>query len=463
MSDLQKNNEITTKVEQLAKELQDAIEQKDADLVTRILQKIPPGELPHVLWHLGLEGQTRLMELIDSDEAAEMLLELPESQAAAVLEGMDSFRAAAILDEMPSNEQADLLAAVAPERSEEFLKQMRPAEAEDARRLLQYRPDTAGGLMITEYLAYNESLTVDDVIRDLRLNAEKYKNYDVLYIYTINGDGVLKGVLRVRDLLLSVPDRSLADLEICNPISVHAETSLDDLDHLFRKYRFFGLPVVDSAGRLIGMVRRQDVEEAMAERASRSFLKLLGISGGEEIRSMALKERIKGRTVWLSIILFLDLIAASVIPFFESTIAQVLALVFFLPIISDMGGNTGSQSLGVTLRELAAGLITPRDAWRVVKAELPLSLVNGLVVGFLLAAVGWIWQGNICLGVLVGSALALNTVVGALLGAAMPLGLARIGIDPALASGPILTTITDLTGFLLILGGAQLVLPWLVT
>ncbi len=449
-------------IEELACELQKAIEQKDVGLVTRIVQKIPPGELPHILWQLGLEDQTRLMELIDSDEAAELLLELPESQAADVLEAMDGVRAAAILDQMPSNEQADLLGAVAAERSEEFLKQMMPGEAEDARRLLQYRPDTAGGLMITEYLAYEESLAVDDVIQDLRENADKYRKYDVLYIYTIDSDGLLRGVLRVRDLLLSAPHQNLVALEVCNPISVHVDTPVDELDHLFRKHRFFGLPVVDSSGRLVGMVRRQDVEEAMAERASRSFLKLLGIAGGEEIRSMALKERIKGRTVWLSINLVLDLIAASVIPLFENTIAQVLAIVFFLPIISDMGGNTGSQSLGVTLRELAAGLIGPRDAWRVARIELPLGVVNGLVVGILLAAVGWIWQGNVFLGAVVGTALALNTVLAAVLGAVMPLALSRVGIDPALASGPILTTITDLSGFVLILGGAQLALPWLL-
>ncbi|WP_424898709.1 magnesium transporter MgtE N-terminal domain-containing protein, partial [Thermogutta sp.] len=167
-------------IEELACELQKAIEQKDVGLVTRIVQKIPPGELPHILWQLGLEDQTRLMELIDSEEAAELLLELPESQAADVLEAMDGVRAAAILDQMPSNEQADLLGAVAAERSEEFLKQMMPGEAEDARRLLQYRPDTAGGLMITEYLAYEESLAVDDVIQDLRENADKYRKYDVL-------------------------------------------------------------------------------------------------------------------------------------------------------------------------------------------------------------------------------------------------------------------------------------------
>lgn len=463
MSELPKNNEIDTKIEELASELREAIEKKDVGSVSQIVQKIPPGELPHILWHLGLEDQIRLMELIDSDEAAEILLELPESQAADVLEAMDSVRAAAILDQMPSNEQADLLGAVAAERSEEFLKQMLPGEAEDARRLLQYRPDTAGGLMITEYLAYDESLTVDDVIRDLRQNSEKYRKYDVLYIYTIDSKGVLRGVLRVRDLLLSAPYQSLAALEINDPVSVHVDTPLRDLDHLFRKYRFFGLPVVDSSGRLVGMVRRQDVEEAMAERASRSFLKLLGIAGGEEIRSMALKERIKGRTVWLSINLVLDLIAASVIPLFENTIAQVLALVFFLPIISDMGGNTGNQSLGVTLRELAAGLITPRDAWRVIRAELPLALINGLVIGLLLGVVGWIWQGNIYLGVLAGGALTLNTIVATSLGAVLPLGLSRLGIDPALASSPILTTITDFSGFLLILGGAQLFLPWLLT
>ncbi|HOA52060.1 MAG: magnesium transporter [Thermogutta sp.] len=445
----------------IAKRIIEALDRRDHEELVRLLQKVPEGELPQRLAQLTEADQRRLLEAIPAEVASSLLQELPESQVTRLLEELAPSQAAAILDHLPSDEQADLLGALPDEEASKLLEIMNPEEASDARRLLQFAPDTAGGLMITEYLAYTETCTVEDIVEDLRINAARYRSYDVQYFYTVDAEGRLTGVLRVRDLLLSEPDTQIATIAVRQPVSVATDTSLDKLEHLFAHYQFYGLPVVDRDGRLVGLVRRYDVEEAIAARANRNFLKVVGISGGEELRSMPLRDRIKGRTSWLTVNLILDLIAASVIPFFEETISAVIALVFFLPIISDMGGNTGIQSIGVTLRELAAGLITPRDAWRTFWRELPVAVINGLVVGFLLAGVALVWRGNPYLGILIGSALTLNTVIAACLGAVLPLGLRRIGIDPAVASGPILTTIADLTGFFMVLGGAAVILPYL--
>jgi magnesium transporter len=453
---------MSREVETITQKLVDALEQDAPQGLLELLQELPEDEVRHSIASLKPADQRKLLEAIPPEVAAQLIQELPESQAVQLLDDIVPRQAAAILDHLPSDEQADILGALPDAEARDLLARMMPEEAGDAMRLLQFAPDTAGGLMITEYLAFLETLTISEIIDDLRINAERYRRYDVQYFYSVDEQGRLKGVLRVRDLLLSDPETQVAAIAISDPISVTTDTPLDKLEQLFAHYQFYGLPVVDDEGRLVGMLRRQDVEEAVAAKANRTFLKVLGIFGGEELRSMPLWERVKGRTMWLTVNLILDLIAASVIPLFEETIDAVLALVFFLPIISDMGGNTGSQSIGVTIRELTAGLITPRDAWRVIRRELPLAIINGAVVGLLLAIVELVWHGNPYLGLLVGFALAANTVIAACIGASLPLLLRRFGVDPAVASGPILTTITDLTGFFLILGGASLILPYLI-
>jgi len=452
---------MSSEIDFLTKELAEALAQNDPHELGQILQKLPGGQVRHTVTQLSSDDQKKLLELLPAEIASRLLQELPETQAVQLLDHIVPDHAAAILDHLPSDEQADFLGALPGEDAKELLTKMTPEEASDAIRLLRFAPDSAGGLMITEYLAFRQTMTVREIIEDLRVNASRYRNYDVQYFYTVDDTGKLTGVLRVRDLLLSHPGTEIATIAIANPVSVTTDTSLDRLEQLFAHYQFYGLPVVDDDGRLVGMLRRQDVEEAIAAKANRNFLKVLGISGGEELRSMPLRNRVKGRMSWLTVNLVLDLMAASVIPFFEETISSVIALVFFLPIISDMGGNTGSQSIGVTLREMTAGLVTPRDAWRIIWRELPLSVMNGFVVGLLLAIVGFLWRGNPYLGLLVGLALGVNTVIAACVGASLPLVLKRLGVDPAVASGPILTTITDVSGFFLVLGGAKMILPYL--
>lgn len=449
-------------IELVVEQLQRAIEAKDTATVLRVVHNLPAGEMPHILSHLSADEQMVVFDLIPPSDATQLVLELPETQAVQILKELPRERAAAILDELPSDEQADLLGKMPPEQAQLLLSEMSPGESADAAKLLAFPEHSAGGLMITEYLAFREDYTVGETIEDLRRNSARYSEYDVQYFYTVGPKGELKGVLRARDLLLSDSAAQLGQLALRDPLCVHTHTPLDQLADLFNHYQFYGLPVVDDAGQLVGMVKRQDVEEALAARAGRSLLKWAGIFSGEELRSMPLMQRAKGRTIWLTLNLFLDILAAGVIPLFENAISSVLAIVFFLPIISDMGGNAGNQAIGVTLRELTARLISPRDVWRVVRSELLLGLINGLMVGIIIAVVAVVWKGNPYLGLLVGLVLTLNTLIAVAVGASLPLVMKRLGFDPALTSAPILTTITDLVGFLLLLGGTQLFLACLV-
>ena len=213
---------------------------------------------------------------------------------------------------------------------------------------------------------------------------------------------------------------------------------------------------------LVGVVRSDDVEQAAEERSNRSFLQFMGIVGGEELRTMPLRIRSMRRLSWLTVNILLNMVAASVIAFHQDTLSAVIALAVFLPIISDMSGCSGNQAVAVSMRELTLGFVRPSELWRVLGKEATVGIINGIVLGLLLGVVGWMWQGNWVLGAVVASALALNTLVAVCFGGSIPLVLRGLGQDPALASGPILTTVTDMSGFFLVLTFAGWVLPWLV-
>ena len=188
----------------------------------------------------------------------------------------------------------------------------------------------------------------------------------------------------------------------------------------------------------------------------------MGILGGEELRTMPLRTRSARRLSWLSINIVLNIIAASVIAFYQDTLTAVIALAVFLPIISDMSGCSGSQAVAVSMRELSLGLIRPAEFLHVFRKEAVVGVVNGVMLGLLLGAVAFLWKGNAVLGLVVAGALSLNTIIAVCIGGTVPLLLRRFGQDPALASGPILTTITDMCGFFLVLSFASAALPWLV-
>jgi len=247
------------------------------------------------------------------------------------------------------------------EQAEAILDRMTPEDAEDVRRLVQYAPDTGGGLMVTECLIFDKDSRVEDVVDDLRENAGKYANFNVQYAYVVAPEGELTGVLHFRDLLLSSRQRPIASIMISEPVSVGHDVRLEELHHTFDRYPLFALPVSDDANRLLGVVRRADVQKAVQERANRTLLRFAGIVGGEEFRSMPLRLRSARRLSWLSINIFLNLLAASVIAYYQDTLAAVITLAVFLPMISDMSGCSGNQAVAVSMRELVLGLIKPYE------------------------------------------------------------------------------------------------------
>lgn len=444
-------------------QLEEILNTEDARRLNAYMASLPPREIARALSRLREESHIRIFTLLSPESAAHILAELSAAQAADLLDDLPATRAAAIVDRLPSDEQADLLSELDETDAAAILREMAPEEARDVRLLSQYPPDSAGGLMITEYLVYSEDARVRDVLDDMRAHAEQYATYDVQYAYITTLTGSLVGVLQLRDLLLSAPMTPLAAIMIKNPLQLPTSATLEELQQFFDRYAFFGVPVTEQKRGLVGVVRRADVEEAVGDRADQTLLKISGIVGGEELRSMPLVSRSLRRLSWLSINIVLNLIAASVIAVYQDTLAAVVTLAVFLPIISDMSGCSGNQAVAVSLRELTLGLVRPHELLRVLAKEAWVGIANGLVLGALLGVVAWVWNGNAYLGIVVGGALALNTLVAVSLGGAIPLILRRFQLDPALASGPILTTVTDMCGFFFALSFATAALPWLAT
>ncbi|HET7039353.1 MAG TPA: magnesium transporter [Gemmatimonadales bacterium] len=422
------------------------------------LASLPLGDTVRAVSRLEEDERQALLTLLPPDEAAAILHSLPDPQAAGAIEEMDAGRAAAIVEELSSDHQADLLGDLEAGPAEAILERMALPRATTARRLLSYAPDTAGGLMTAEYLAYPETGTIGDVVEDLRTHGERYAGYNVQYTFVLGADGRLSGVLRVRDLLLSPTHTPLRTIMFRDPLRVRDTASLEDLKRFFDEHPLFGVPVTDADDRLVGIVRRPAVEEALRQGATRNFLAVSGLVGEEELRTMPLKTRSARRLSWLSLNIVLNVVAASVIALYQDTLAAVVALAVFLPIISDMSGCSGSQAVAVSIRELTLGLIRPYEFMRVVVKEGAVGILNGVVLGLLLGVLAYAWKQNVFLSLVVALALSLNTVVAVLVGGLIPLLLKRLKLDPALASGPILTTVTDMCGFFFVLSFATLAL-----
>jgi magnesium transporter len=439
--------------------LSEILKADDVERLKTFLQTLSPTETARAISRLTTQEQSKLLIMLDPADAATVIEEVSDVQAVNLMEGLPVDSAAAIVDEIPSDRQADLLAELDSKNAEAILDEMSPEEADDVRKLLTYDPDTAGGLMITEYVAYQEKDRLSHVLRDLQTNRETYKDYHVQYIYVRDERGKLTGVLRMHDLLFAPRDAFLNTFMIMNPVSISASATMEQVKGFFDENKLFGAPVVDSEGRLLGVVLPEAAEEASLKQANRQFLGLSGIIGGEELRTMPLIVRSGRRFSWLSINIVLNIIAASVIAYYQDTLTVVIALAVFLPMISDMSGCSGNQAVAVSMRELTLGLIRPKEILRVISKEVGLGAINGLALGLLLGGVALLWKGNPFLGIVVGGALMANTILAVSFGGALPLILRSVKLDPALVSSPILTTITDMCGFFLVLSFATALLP----
>lgn len=411
------------------------------------------------LARLSNTDQAELIDQFSSLIAADVIENLPETQAANILENLQPEFAADILEELPDHVCADILQEMTPADSEAVLGELDDAdEADHLRVLTNYEWDTAGGLMTSDFLTVSIDSTTGDVIRELNDYAESGSDREIQYVYAADQSGKLAGVLRLRDLVVKKSTTSVVEVMMPDPATVCVNDDFERLKNVFEEYNFLAMPVVHENGTLAGVVTRKAVREAVADHQTEDYRRSSGIVGGEELRSMPMFTRSRRRLAWLAPNIVLNLIAASIIAMYQDTLQAVIALAVFLPIISDMSGCSGNQAVAVSIRELTLGVIRPTEFLRIVWKEGFLGIINGAVLGLLLGTIAFMWKGNIYLGLVVGGALLLNTVLSVLLGGMVPLLLKRFKVDPALASGPILTTCTDMCGFFLVLSLASTML-----
>jgi magnesium transporter len=425
-----------------------------------LLDSMSPVELLHAAFHLTADEQRTLLSVISPVRAADLIGEMPGSHAAGLIEDMPVPQVASIVEEMASDLRVDVLAEMDKQDADAILEQLEEEDALEIRELSAYSPDVAGGLMMTEFMAYPMTATVREVLEDLTSKEGDYAFLTVHYIYVVVKKNKLHGVIRVRDLVFTNPDVKIS--EITKPaLTVMADADLTELDSFFDEHDIAAVPVVNNRNYLLGIVRRRTVLEALTEKSELDSLKVAGIVGGDELRSMPILLRSRRRLAWLSINIALNILAASVIALYEDTLTAVIALAVFLPIVSDMSGCSGNQAVAVSMRELTLGAAVPRDVFRVLRKEILVGAINGLALGVLLGLAAWVWKGNAMLSLVVGAALSINTILAVSIGGTVPLVLKHFNIDPAVASGPLLTTITDMCGFLLVLGLASTVLTQL--
>lgn len=446
--------------QELSARIKAAADARDASGLVDMLDPLPLSEALRELLHLAVDYRILVLSLVPAELAAELIEEAPSEAAADLVEGLTAIRAAEIMDELDSDVQADLIGDLDDKNAEAILSEMDVGDAADVRRLATYDDNTAGGLMVAETFSFSNTETVGKVLRDLASGDDDFERYRGQHPYVVDENGKPVGVVSLRGLLTSKRSALLTSI-MTSPLTVPVDMPLFNLEDLFDEHGFLGIPVVEKDGTLVGVVSRAAVSAASLERSESESLKRQGVVG-DELRSMRTWLRSRRRLAWLSANIVLNIIAASVISAYEETLIAVIAIAVFLPMVSDMSGCSGNQAVGVTMRELSLGLVRPSDAFRVWLKEVSVGVINGIALGILIGIVAWLWKGSPALGLVIGLALALNTLLAVSIGGVVPLLLKRIGQDPAVASGPLLTTITDMAGFFFVLSLATLMMPWLV-
>jgi len=410
------------------------------------LPEIHYADLAEVLRTLELDERVKLLRCLKSERAAQVLFELDRDEILPLLEGLGPRVSALVLQEMSSDDAADLIGDLPEDEQQRYLGLMSGDEAEDVAELLEYGEQTAGGLMTTEFVAINKELTADEAIKFLRQTAPDAET--VYYVYVVNDHNQLVGVISLRELIVSAPDARIGDVMRTNVISVNVHTDQEEVARVVAKYDFLAIPVVGDHGELLGIITIDDVLDVIEEEATEDYLRLANVHQ-ERYLELGVLQRAGRRLPWLIGLLFGALLAGSVVQVFEDTLAGVVALAFFMPVMAGGPGNVGTQTLAVVVRGLATGEIDSRRGFWVILKEIRVGLIVGAVSGLVLAGIATLWLDSVILGLVVGTSLALSMAVATVIGGLIPLLISRVGVDPALASGPFITTMMDVISLMI--------------
>ncbi|RCW69754.1 magnesium transporter [Saliterribacillus persicus] len=397
--------------------------------------------------YLSPEEMAEVMENVDFELVSTFITEMVPAYAAKVLEDMSTDDAVDILNELDKNKVAS------------FLTIMEKEEAEEIKELLHYEEKTAGSIMTTEFVVIQETMTVKEAMRHLRKEAPEAET--IYYLYVIDVDKKLVGVISLRDLIIAEGDFLILDVMSERVVSVPVGEDQEDIARMMRDYDFLALPVVDFQNHLLGIITVDDIMDVMEEEANDDYSKLAGISELEKEGETAFSSA-KKRLPWLVILLFLGMFTASIIGRFEETLDKVALLAVFIPLIAGMAGNTGTQALAVAVRNISTGDSGKRSNFSIIKQEAKTGLITGTICGILITLIIAFWYEDIYLGILVGLSIMATLIVATTAGAFVPLIMHRLKIDPAVASGPFITTLNDIISILIYFGLATAFMNFLI-
>lgn len=433
-----------------------ATEDAPRDVATRI-EDIPAADGAAVLENLPPEEAADVAEYLDPDTAGAILSEMDPTLAASVVTDMEPAEASMVLAAMDPDDRVDVLEHVPAALHDAIVGEMDAEDVEEVRRLEQYPPDTAGGIMTTDVTALYEYLTVEDAINQLRELNEQLEQ--MFYVYVIDRRGHLIGVLSMRDLILARPTRLLRDIMRPKVTSVPATMDQEAVARLMRRHGYLALPVVDERNRLAGLITVDDVVDVVEEEATEDVQRMFG-AGPEERLTSPWFFSFRKRVGWLVVNLATAFLAAAVVGWFEDTIQKMVVLAFYMPIIAGMGGNASAQAMAVAVRGIALGQVDRTLLGRVLVRQFLVGLMTGLVIGFVTGAIALAFHHDkgVQLAVVVTLALIINHTIAAVSGAAIPFIMRSLGFDPAQSATIFATTVTDVGGFFALLGLAALFL-----
>jgi magnesium transporter len=447
---------IEDNIERLRQDVSAALEADNNDAIQEILDSINVAEISSLLDSLPSQQRDLLWPLIDLFSLGAILLETGDEIRDNILRELSPRDIATIIETLPDvDDQADIILSLPTEKLVNVLHTLDAQKREKLESVLSYSDDTAGGLMNIDQITIRADVSLDVVLRYLRIRGEMPNHTDQLFV-TDRHDHYL-GSLYLRDLLTNDPDVLVKNIMRTDISAMHAQIADTEVAREFENYDLVSAPIVDEQHKLIGRITIDDVVDVIRDESEHSIMSMAGLADEEDMFSPALVSA-KRRGLWLGINLLTAFLAAGAIGFFEDILEQVVALAILITIVPSMGGIAGSQTLTLVIRGIALGQLGSSNYRSLIKKEISIGILNGLIWAFVVASFSIFWFENYSIGAIIGFALLVNLVAGAFAGAIIPILLRQFGIDPAIAGGVVLTTVTDVVGIVAFLGLATLVL-----
>lgn len=404
------------------------------------MKKLHPADIADILRNLESEKRKLFFDSLKPEIGAKVFAELDPASETELLKELESPQLSKILDAMSPDDATDVIADLSQEKQDKVLQLMDAEESADVKELLKYPEESAGGIMTTDFLALRENVTAVEAINFLR----KYAQPPSSFIYTVDGEKKLKGVLPIGSLIIAPPEKALKAIMDEEVISVPVDLDQENVAQIVAKYNLTVIPVVDKTNKLLGVITADDVIDVIKEEAEEDIYRMAGTDEQELGNSVFRIAR--GRLLWLVITLFGGLFACAILRSFRLTLERIVALVFFIPVMMSMAGNVGIQTSTVVVRGLATTGINFSKGWKVLSKEIKIALLIGSMCGLVGGIIAFLLGGEgLKLSIVVAMSMFIAIMVAVFTGAVAPFIFRRFKIDPAFASGPIVTTVNDIT------------------